>query len=106
MELAAQKAAMGRGAEALQTLAESAQLDEQIGHLPERSFRLAVAAVVHAACGQPALAIAALGAYDAHVPRGTGWWRGPDRIEPLPEQLRLPDRTRCRWRRGRATIAA
>lgn len=75
VELAAQKAARGRGADALQTLAESAQLDEQLGQLPERSYRLAVAAVVHAACDEPALSIAALGAYDAHVPRGTGWWR-------------------------------
>jgi tetratricopeptide (TPR) repeat protein len=75
VELAAQKAAMGRGADALQTLAESAQLDEQLGQLPERSFRLAVAAVVHAARHQPGLSIAALGAYDAHVPKGTGWWR-------------------------------
>jgi hypothetical protein len=67
---------MGRGAEALQTLAESARLDEQIGRLPGRAFRLAVAAVVHAARGQPALSIAAFGGYDAHIPTGTGWW-GP-----------------------------
>jgi hypothetical protein len=42
--------------------------DERIGQLPGRSFRLAVAAVVHAARDEPALSSAALGAYDAHVP--------------------------------------
>ena len=75
VELAAQKATMGQGAEALQTLAESSQLDQRIGQLPGRSFRLAVAAIVHAARDQPTLSIEALGAYDAHIPRGTGWWR-------------------------------
>jgi predicted ATPase/DNA-binding SARP family transcriptional activator len=66
VELAAQIAAVGRGTEALQLLAESSRLDEQIGRLPGRSHRLAVAAVVHLERGQPALAISALGAYDAH----------------------------------------
>jgi hypothetical protein len=73
VELATQQAAMGRGTEALQALAESSRLDQQIGGLPEpeRAFRLAVAAVVHLARGQPDLAIAALGAYDAHQLRDT-----------------------------------
>lgn len=59
---------MGRGVEALQALAESSQLDEQIGRLPGRSRRLAVAAVAHLAREQPELSISALGAYDAHPP--------------------------------------
>ena len=63
---------MGRGAEALQALAESSRLDEQIGRLPGRSRRLAVAAVVHLSRGQLALSIAALGAYDAHAPDDAG----------------------------------
>jgi predicted ATPase/class 3 adenylate cyclase len=66
--LATLKVAMGRGAEALQALAESAQLDEQIGRLPGRSRRLAVAAVVHLSRGQLHMSISALGAYDAHPP--------------------------------------
>jgi predicted ATPase/class 3 adenylate cyclase len=65
VELATQEAAMGHGAEALQALAESSQLDERIGQLPGRSLRLAAAAVVHLARGQTALSISALGAYDA-----------------------------------------
>jgi tetratricopeptide (TPR) repeat protein len=68
VDLAEQEAVMGRGAAALQALAESSQLDEQIGRLPGRSRRLAVAAVVHLARGQPDLSIMALGAYDAHPP--------------------------------------
>jgi tetratricopeptide (TPR) repeat protein len=77
VELAEQKATMGQGAEALQALAESSRLDEQIGRLPGRSRRLAVAAVVHLSCGQLAMSIAALGAYDAHPPEdaGTPWSR-------------------------------
>jgi predicted ATPase len=66
VHLAAQEAAMDRGAEALQALAESSELDEEIGRLPGRSYRLAVAAVVHLARGQTSLAVSALGAYDAH----------------------------------------
>jgi tetratricopeptide (TPR) repeat protein len=75
VELAEQKATMGQGAEALQALAESSRLDEQIGRLPGRSRRLAVAAVVHLSRGQLAMSIAALGAYDAHPPEeaGTPW---------------------------------
>jgi predicted ATPase/class 3 adenylate cyclase len=65
VELATQEAAMGHGAEALQALAESSQLDDQIGRLPGRSLRLAAAAVAHLARGQTALSISALGAYDA-----------------------------------------
>jgi predicted ATPase/class 3 adenylate cyclase len=72
VELAEQGATMGRGAEALQALAESSRLDEQIGRLPGRSRRLAVAAVVHHSRGQSAMSIAALGAYDAHPPEDTG----------------------------------
>jgi predicted ATPase/class 3 adenylate cyclase len=73
VELAAQQATMGQGAEALQALAESSQLDEQIGRLPGRSFRLAVAAVVHLARGQAAMSISAMGAYDAHPAQATRW---------------------------------
>jgi tetratricopeptide (TPR) repeat protein len=68
VDLAEQEAVMGRGAEALQALAESSQLDEQIGRLPGRSRRLAVAALVHLTCGQLDMSISALGAYDAHPP--------------------------------------
>ena len=95
---------MGRSAEALQTLAESARLDEQIGRLPGRAFRLAVAAVVHAARGQRALAIGALGAYDAHVPRGTGWSRpgvGGGQVGWLAEAVQ-----RTRHRLDSAEVAA
>jgi tetratricopeptide (TPR) repeat protein len=75
VELAAQEAAMGRGAEALRALAESSQLDEQIGRLPGRSFTLAVAAFVYLARGQLDMSVSALGAYDAHPAGATGWWR-------------------------------
>jgi predicted ATPase/class 3 adenylate cyclase len=68
VDLAEQEAVMGRGAEALRALAESSQLDEQIGRLPGRSRRLAVAALVHLTCGQLDMSISALGAYDAHPP--------------------------------------
>jgi predicted ATPase len=68
VDLAEQQAAMGRGDEALQALAESSRLDEQIGRMPGRSFRLAVAAFAHLARGQPAMATSALGAYDVHPP--------------------------------------
>jgi predicted ATPase/class 3 adenylate cyclase len=66
MDLAAQEASMGRGAEALEALAESTQLDERIGRLPSRSYHLAVAALAHLARDEPVLAISALGGYDAH----------------------------------------
>jgi predicted ATPase/DNA-binding SARP family transcriptional activator/class 3 adenylate cyclase len=69
-DLAAQEAHLGRGAEALQALAESSQVDEQIGRLPRRSTKLAAVAVVHLERGQRALAISALGAYDAHPAEG------------------------------------
>jgi predicted ATPase/class 3 adenylate cyclase len=72
VELAEQQATMGQGADALQALAESSRLDEQIGRLPGRSRRLAVAAVVHHSRGQSAMSIAALGAYDAHPPEDVG----------------------------------
>ena len=68
VDLAEQEAVMGRGDEALQTLAESSRLDEQIGRLPGGSRRLAVAALVHLTRGQQGMSIAALGAYDAHPP--------------------------------------
>ena len=66
IDLAAQEASMGRGAEALQALAESSQLDEQIGRLPSRSYQLAVAALAHLARDERLVAISALGGYDAH----------------------------------------
>lgn len=68
IDLAAQEAFMGRAADALQAVAESSQLEAQIGRLSGRPFRLAAAAVVHMAGGQRALSISALGAYDAHAP--------------------------------------
>jgi predicted ATPase/DNA-binding SARP family transcriptional activator len=74
VDLAEQEAVMGQGAEALEALAESAQLDEQIGRLPGRSRRLGVAAVVHLARGHVKMSVAALGAYDAHPPEDD---RGP-----------------------------
>jgi hypothetical protein len=70
--LSVQQTSLGRGAEALQSLAESAQLDEQIGRVARRSWPLAAAAVLHLARGQPAMATRALGAYDAHTRPNTG----------------------------------
>jgi tetratricopeptide (TPR) repeat protein len=75
VDMAATEAALGRGSEALHALAESSHLDEQIGRLPARSFRLAIAAFVHHARGQHALSISALGAYDAHPAGSRGWGR-------------------------------
>jgi predicted ATPase/class 3 adenylate cyclase len=66
--LSALQTALGRGAEALESLAESAQLAEQVGQGARRSWPLAAAAVLHLARGQPAIATRALGAYDAHTP--------------------------------------
>lgn len=85
------------------------ELDEQIGRLPWRSFRLAVAAFLDLAPGQLAMSIFALGAYEAH-PGGEGvgaagrsWWyigwlaegrnnQSPARPPPksLPRLPRLP----------------
>jgi predicted ATPase/class 3 adenylate cyclase len=69
VDLAEQEAAMDRGAGALQALAESSKLDEHMGRLPGRSRRLGVAAFVHLARGQPAMATLALGAYDMNPPQ-------------------------------------
>jgi predicted ATPase/class 3 adenylate cyclase len=66
IDLAAQAARMGRGAEALRALAESSRLDEQIGRPPTRSYQLAVAALAHLARDEQVLATSALGSYDAH----------------------------------------
>jgi predicted ATPase len=73
VDLAAQRVAVGQTEDALQALAESSRLDEQLGRLAGRSYRLAVAAVVHLARGHVPLAISALGAYDmdAHTIQGT-----------------------------------
>jgi predicted ATPase/DNA-binding SARP family transcriptional activator len=91
VDLAAQEAAAGRGAEALQTLAESARLGNEIGGGPGRTHLLAVAAVVHLARGQPALAVAALGSHDAHPapprpPSGYVGWP-TDSVEAMKAQL-------------------
>jgi predicted ATPase/class 3 adenylate cyclase len=67
VDLAAQEATVGRAEEALQALAESSRLDEQLGRLTGRSYRLAVAAAVHLARGHIGLSAAALGAYDTHA---------------------------------------
>jgi hypothetical protein len=75
VDLAAQEAAMGQGAEALRALGESTGISEQIGRLPGRSFRLAVAAFVHLVRGDRALSISALGAYDAHPALAKEWAR-------------------------------
>jgi tetratricopeptide (TPR) repeat protein len=61
IDLAGQEASMGHGAEVLQALAESSQLDEQIGRRPRRSYQLAAAALAHLARYEPVLAISALG---------------------------------------------
>jgi predicted ATPase/class 3 adenylate cyclase len=71
VDLAAQAAIANHADEALQALAESTRLDEQIGRLPGRAYVFGVAAVVHLARGQTNLAVAALGAFDAHPMRGT-----------------------------------
>jgi predicted ATPase/class 3 adenylate cyclase len=67
VDLAAQEVAVGRAEEALQALAESSRLDEQLGGLAGRAYRLAVAAAVHLARGHIGLSAAALGAYDTHA---------------------------------------
>lgn len=97
VDLAAQEAAMGRDTQALAALAESSRLDAQIGRRPAwRSQRLAAAAVIHLARGQPDLATSALGAYDAHqnrarIPRGAelggylGWFA--DAVESTRARL-------------------
>lgn len=63
-ERAAQRTRMGLDG-ALQDLAESVRLVEQVGTLPGRLLTLGVAAYVHLAAGRPAMAAAALGASDA-----------------------------------------
>jgi predicted ATPase len=70
--LSVQLTSLGRGAEALQSLAESAHLGEQIGRVARKSWPLAAAAVLHLARGQRAMATRALGAYDAHTRPNTG----------------------------------
>jgi predicted ATPase/class 3 adenylate cyclase len=115
VELAEQKATMGQGAEALQALAESSRLDEQIGRLPGRSRRLAVAAVVHLSRGQLAMSIAALGAYDAHPPEDAGrpWSRVggsigwlEDLVETTRAQLNPAEVARARAAAQRKTLDA
>jgi predicted ATPase/DNA-binding SARP family transcriptional activator len=69
-DLAAQEAYQGRDIDALQTLAESSEIDRQIGRLRRRATKLAATAVVHLARGDRALATSALGAYDAHPGEG------------------------------------
>jgi hypothetical protein len=69
-DLAAQEAYQGRDIDALQTLAESSEIDRQIGRLRRRATKLAATAVVHLARGERALATSALGAYDAHPGEG------------------------------------
>jgi hypothetical protein len=71
VDLAAQSAIAGRGAQALQALAESTRLDQQIGPLPGRAYTLGIAAGVHMARGDTALSTSALGAFDAHPVGGT-----------------------------------
>jgi predicted ATPase/class 3 adenylate cyclase len=66
--LSAQQTTLGRGAEALASLAESARLSEQVGWGAGRSWPLAAAAVLYLARGQPTIATRALGAHDAHTP--------------------------------------
>ena len=71
-DLAAQQARMGLD-EALPDLAESVRLAEEIGTLAQRQLALAVAAYIHLASGRRAMAIAALGAYDATGHTLTAW---------------------------------
>ena len=82
VELAVQEA-VGRGDEALQTLAESSRLDEQIGRRSERVLRLAIAAVAHLADGDRVMAVSALGAYDADVPVDVRGWQGRPRVKNI-----------------------
>jgi tetratricopeptide (TPR) repeat protein len=72
VDLAVQEAVMGRGDEALETLAESSRLDEQIGRpqTPGRVFKLAAAAAIYVARGERAQSISALGAYLEYSPEG------------------------------------
>jgi hypothetical protein len=76
-ELAAQQTRMGLDG-ALQDLAESVRLVEQIGTLPGRQLTLGVAAYIHLASGRPAMAAAALGAYDATGHTLSNWEAGAD----------------------------
>jgi hypothetical protein len=78
IDVAVAEAAVGRRTDGLQALAESVHLERQIGRRPGRSFKLAVAAVVHLARGQPTTAIAAMGAFLAHRPESMNW------VRPLP----------------------
>jgi predicted ATPase/DNA-binding SARP family transcriptional activator len=87
VDLAVQEVAVGRATEALTALAESVRLDDEIGRLPGRAFRLAVAAVVHLARDQPTMAIAAMGAYLAHPTGPRAWgqvFTGSDKVDVLP----------------------
>jgi len=89
-ELAAQQTRMGRD-RALQDLAESVRLVEQVGTLPGRQLTLGVAAYIHLASGRPAMAAAALGASDAtsHTPIDWGAGRAvaPAHADWLTQQL-------------------
>jgi hypothetical protein len=75
VDVAVAEAALGRGADGLQALAESVRLERQIGRRPWRSFKLAVASVVHRARGQPTMANTAMGAFLAHRPESMNWVR-------------------------------
>jgi predicted ATPase len=74
-ELAAQQTRMGLDG-ALQDLAESVRLVEQVGTLPGRQLTLGVAAYIHLASGRPAMAAAALGASDATSHTLIDWGAG------------------------------
>jgi predicted ATPase/class 3 adenylate cyclase len=75
VDVAAQEAARGRGDAALAALAESVQLDNRIGQLPGRSFRLAIAALAYHVLGHKTLSLSALGAYYAHPAGASSWGR-------------------------------
>jgi predicted ATPase/DNA-binding SARP family transcriptional activator len=112
-ELAMQKATMGQGAEALQSLAESTRIADRVGPMPGRSIRLAAAACIHLARGQSTLSASALGAYDAHPPGNPAWprnragkyvgWLG-DAVESTRAQLNPVEVARATARARRRSL--
>jgi hypothetical protein len=78
-ELTTEQARLGQLDDALVNLARLVRLDELARMPPERPFILTTAAVIHGRGDDPALALAAMAAYDAH-PR-----LGADRLDPRPK---------------------
>jgi predicted ATPase/class 3 adenylate cyclase len=78
-DLTAEQARLHQRGDALTNLARMVRLDERAGRHPERPFMLTTAAVIHGRGDDPALALAAMAAYDAHPALGA------DRVDPRPE---------------------